>query len=171
LPNYISEKIKRVGKGKIEKRQSFRNITEGAAEDTGDTELGIKKTGKEFMDLDVISGKVIGCAIEVHRFLGPGLLESTYEQCLIQELKHANLSCATQVPIPIIYRGTTLECGYRADMIIENTLLLELKSVDQLSPLYQAQILTYLRHANLPLGLLMNFNVTLLKHGIMRFRL
>ncbi|MGR9015018.1 MAG: GxxExxY protein, partial [Gammaproteobacteria bacterium] len=112
---------------------------------------------------------VIGCAIEVHKTLGPGLLESTYEQCLAHEFHLAGLSFARQKPLPVNYKGVVMECGYRLDLIIENTLIVELKSVDKLLRIHEAQILTYLRLTHLSVGLLINFNEVMLKNGIKRF--
>jgi GxxExxY protein len=123
------------------------------------------------MEFDDLSRHVIGCAIEVHRMLGPGLLESTYETCLAHELSLAGIPFATQVPIPVIYKGVKLDCGYRLDMLVDNQLVLELKSVEQLLGIHQAQLLTYLKLAQLPVGLLINFNVTMLKTGIRRLTL
>jgi GxxExxY protein len=119
-------------------------------------------------DRDPLSKKVIGCAIEVHRALGPGLLESAYEECLAYELSESGLHVARQVPLPVVYKGVRLECGYRIDMIVEDTLLLELKAVDALLPIYEAQVLTYLRLRNLNVGLLINFHTRLLREGIKR---
>jgi len=123
------------------------------------------------MEFDDLSRHVIGCAIEVHRMLGPGLLESTYETCLAHELSLAGIPFATQVPIPVIYKGVKLDCGHRLDMLVDNQLVLELKSVEQLLGIHQAQLLTYLKLAQLPVGLLINFNVTMLKTGIRRLTL
>ncbi|KJS38447.1 MAG: GxxExxY protein [Rhodospirillaceae bacterium BRH_c57] len=108
-------------------------------------------------------------AINVHRALGPGLLESAYEHCLGHELHLNGIEFARQVPLPIRYKDTDLECGYRLDLVVENVLLLELKAVDGLTPLHDAQIITYLRLSGLKTGLLMNFNTTMLKNGIRRF--
>jgi GxxExxY protein len=110
--------------------------------------------------------KVIGCAIEVHRRLGPGLLESTYERCLAHEMHLHKISFEVQCPIPVVYKGVTLDCGYRADLFVENFLIVELKSVLKTSSLHQAQLLTYMKLAEAPLGLLINFNVPILKEGI-----
>jgi len=118
---------------------------------------------------DPLSRKVIGLAINVHRALGPGLLESAYEHCLGHELHLNGIEFARQVPLPIRYKDTDLECGYRLDLVVENVLLLELKAVDGLTPLHDAQIITYLRLSGLKTGLLMNFNTTMLKNGIRRF--
>ena len=121
------------------------------------------------MNKDPLSEKVIGAAIEVHRHVGPGLLESAYEECLCHELVKAGLSFKRQVEMPISYKGQDIDCGYRADLIVENTLLVELKAVEKLLPIHQAQVLTYLKLGRLSTGLLINFNSTLLKDGIKRF--
>jgi len=121
------------------------------------------------MKFDELSRSVIGCAIEVHRNLGPGLLESTYRQCLAYELSHASIPFQMEVPLPVRYKDVTLDCGYRIDLLVRGELIVEIKSVESLLPIHQAQILTYMRLANVPLGLLINFNVTKLQNGINRF--
>jgi GxxExxY protein len=115
-----------------------------------------------------VSGQVIGLAIEVHRQLGPGLLESAYEECLCQELREAGLPFAQQVALPIIYKGRRLSFEYRMDIVVEPGLVLEIKSVARLLPLHEAQLLTYLRLSGHRVGLLMNFNCPVLKDGIRR---
>ncbi|MHB0926694.1 MAG: GxxExxY protein [Gallionellaceae bacterium] len=107
--------------------------------------------------------------MEVHRELGPGLLESAYEKCLAHELKEHEIECVTQMSLPVAYKGFTLDCGYRVDMIVEGRLIVELKSVDSLQPIHEAQLLTYMKLANIGTGLLINFNTGLLKNGIKRF--
>ena len=121
------------------------------------------------MEFDILSNKVIGCALQVHKQLGPGLLESAYECCLARELELAEIPFKLQVPIPIHYKGEDLDCGYRIDILAEDTLLVELKSVQQFLSIYDAQILTYMKLAKIKIGLLINFNVELLKDGIKRF--
>ena len=121
------------------------------------------------MKFDEISNKVIGCAIEVHRSLGPGLLESTYEQCLAREMDLSGIAFKLQSPLPVEYKGIKLDCGYRVDMLIEDKLIVELKSVEKTLPIHEAQILTYTKLANIQVGLLINFNVERLKEGIKRF--
>jgi GxxExxY protein len=121
------------------------------------------------MEFDELSRNVIGCAIEVHRNLGPRLLESTYRQCLACELSHADIAFQMEVPLPVRYKGLLLDCGYRIDLLIRRDLIVEIKSVETLLPIHQAQILTYMRLANVSLGLLINFNVTKLQNGIKRF--
>lgn len=127
-------------------------------EDTGHTE-------KKYASL---TGKVIAAAIEVHRATGPGLLESTYRVCLLHKLRTFGISVATEHPIPLVYKGVTVDCSYRADLFIENRLIVELKAVDHVAPVHYIQTLTYMKLANAPVGLLINFNVKLLKDGITR---
>ena len=121
------------------------------------------------MDFDTLSKRVIGCAIEVHRELGPGLLESTYEQCLAHEFCQAGIDFRLQYPLPVKYKDAQLDCGYRIDVLVQDTLILELKCVESLLPIHEAQLLTYMKLANIKTGLLINFNVLLLKSGIKRF--
>ena len=121
------------------------------------------------MEFDELSRSVIGCAIEVHRNLGPGLLESTYRQCLACELSHAGILFQMELPLPVRYKDILLDCGYRIDLLVRGKLIVEIKSVEALLPIHQAQILTYMRLANVPIGLLVNFNVTRLQTGIKRF--
>ena len=118
--------------------------------------------------LNSISDKIIGAAIEVHKELGPGLLESVYEACLYHELKKQGVSVDCQVDLPIIYKGEITNKTYRIDMLVENCVIVELKSVDTINPIYEAQLLTYMKLLNINLGLLINFNVELLKNGIKR---
>jgi len=117
---------------------------------------------------DRISEQVIGLAIEVHRALGPGLLESAYEECLAYELAQHQIRFRRQVPLPIVYKAVQLECGYRIDFVIDEWLIAELKTVERLLPVHEAQLLTYLKLTGLKVGLLMNFNVPVLKDGIRR---
>lgn len=121
------------------------------------------------VEFDDLSNRVLGCAIEVHRELGPGLLESTYEQCLAYELNKAGIPFKIQQPIPVSYKEIRLDCGYRVDLSVDDRLIIELKSVEQLLKIHEAQLLTYLRLANIRIGLLINFNVQILKRGIKRF--
>ena len=111
---------------------------------------------------------IIGSAIEVHRALGPGLLESTYEACLCQELQMKGLAVERQVALPIDYKGIRLDCGYRMDVVVEKKVLLELKSIEGTQPIHEAQLLTYMRLSRMRVGLLINFNVYLLPDGITR---
>ena len=121
------------------------------------------------MEFDALSQNVIGSAIEVHRQLGPGLLESTHRQCLACELSHAAIPFRMEVPLPVRYKDVLLDCGYRIDLLVSGDLIVEIKSVESLLLIHQAQILTYMRLANVPIGLLLNFNVTKLQTGIKRF--
>jgi GxxExxY protein len=121
------------------------------------------------MEFDELSNKVIGCALEVHKALGPGLMESAYEKCLSFELTNAGLKHETQKALPINYKGIRIDCGYRIDILVEDKLIVELKAVDMISPLHESQILTYMKLAGVSTGLLLNFNVAKLKNGIQRF--
>jgi len=121
------------------------------------------------MDENELSNKIVGAAIEVHRTLGPGLLESTYEECLCHELSLNQIPFERQVIMSVVYKGNRLECGYRADIVVDNKVILELKSVVDVQPIHKAQLLTYLKLSGLKLGLLLNFNVLLMKDGINRF--
>jgi GxxExxY protein len=123
------------------------------------------------MNENELSKIVIDAAINVHRELGPGLLESAYEHCLTYELIQREVDVKFQVPVPLIYKGIKLDCGYRLDLIIKNKLIVEVKSVEALTDIHMAQMLTYLRLSNCRLGLLLNFNVILLKSGIKRVAL
>jgi GxxExxY protein len=118
---------------------------------------------------DELSNKVLGCALEVHRELGPGLLESAYEQCLAYELNRAKVPFKLQVDLPVEYKQIKLDCGYRMDLLVDDRLIVELKSVDLLLKVHEAQILTYMKLAKVRVGLLINFNVDVLKKGIKRF--
>ena len=120
------------------------------------------------MSLNEITARVIGAAIEVHIALGPGLLESAYEECLSQELQLRGISFERQKPLPVKYKGARLDCGYRLDMVVEDKVILELKACDSIEEIHKAQILTYLRLSGLKLGLILNFNVPVMKEGIVR---
>ncbi len=111
---------------------------------------------------------IVGAAIEVHKELGPGLLESAYEECLCHELSLRKIRFRRQVPLPVVYKGVRLDCGYRLDLVVEDCVVLELKSVEEISPLHEAQLLTYLRLARKKVGILLNFNVPVMKNGIKR---
>ncbi|NNE16797.1 MAG: GxxExxY protein [Saprospiraceae bacterium] len=121
------------------------------------------------MDINELSKIVIGCAINVHRTLGPGLLESAYQICLIYELKKKNLDVQKEVSLPITYNEIELDHGYRLDILVNDQLVIELKTVDFIKDVHGAQVLTYIKLSNYKLGLLINFNVSLLKDGIRRF--
>ena len=121
------------------------------------------------MEFSELSNRVIGCAIEVHRALGPGLLESTYEQCLAHELKLNEIQFLLQHPLPVDYKGIRLDCGYRVYVLVQNEIILELKSVEQLLGIHEAQLLTYMKLAGIRQGFLINFNVRRLKDGLKSF--
>ena len=121
-----------------------------------------------FNDINKLTGEIIGAAIEVHKALGPGLLESTYEECLCHEFKLRSFLFERQKELPIEYKGVKLDCGYRLDIVVEKTIILELKSCDKIEPIHKAQLLTYLKLSGLNLGLILNFNVSLMRDGIVR---
>lgn len=116
-------------------------------------------------EVNRVTEVIIGAAIEVHRALGPGLLESAYEACLAFELNGRGLAVDRQKELPVIYRGNRIDCGYRIDLLVERTVIVELKSIDELAPIHEAQVLSYLKLSGYPVGLLINFNVRLLTHG------
>ena len=116
-----------------------------------------------------LTGEIIGAAVEVHKHLGPGLLESAYEECLCRELGLRGVLFERQKPLPLAYKGIVLECGYRLDLLVESRIIVEIKSVETLAPIHEAQLLTYIKLARMRVGLLMNFNVPILKDGIKRF--
>ena len=120
------------------------------------------------MDVNALTGQIIGAAIEVHKALGPGLLESAYEECLCRELDLREIQYKRQQAVPIEYKGVKLDCGYRIDVLVRDLVILELKSVECLEPIHEAQLLTYLKLTGLKVGLLINFNVPVLKEGIKR---
>jgi GxxExxY protein len=121
------------------------------------------------MLINEMTREIIGAAIEVHRHLGPGLLESAYEECLSYELIQRGLDIKRQRPVPVVYKEVKLDCGYRIDILVSNLVVLELKAVDALAPIHEAQILTYMKFAQKKVGLLINFNVTVLKRGLKRY--
>ena len=121
------------------------------------------------IDRDPLTEKVIGCAIEVHRHLGPGLLESAYEQCLIHEMTTWQIPFRAQVQLPVQYKGLQLDCGYRIDILAAEQVVVELKSVEKVTGLHEAQLLTYMKLAGVGRGLLINFNVPRLVDGVRRF--
>ncbi len=121
------------------------------------------------MEFDELSRRIIGYAIEVHKQLGPGLLESAYEQCLAHELTLAKVPVQRQLPMPIAYKGMLLDCGYRIDLLVDETIIVELKCVERVLPIHEAQILTYMKLAQKRIGLLINFHHVFLKHGIKRY--
>ncbi len=128
----------------------------------------INRGDAETLSENQLTEKSIGCAIEVHRALGPGLLESAYEECLCYELNQQELSFKRQVPLPVVYKGIKLDCGYRIDVLVNDIIIVELKTVEKLLPIHDAQLLTYLKLYNRQIGLLLNFNVPVLKSGIKR---
>ena len=119
-------------------------------------------------DNDPLTEKIIGFAIEVHRQLGPGLLESAYEECLCYEFRESGLTFRRQVPLPVVYKAIRLDCGYRIDLVVEDKVILELKTAERLIPVHEAQLLTYLKLSGLRTGLLLNFNSPVLRDGIRR---
>ena len=121
------------------------------------------------MEFDQLSNRVIGCALEVYRTLGPGLLESTYEQCLAYELSQSDIPFKLQWPVSVKYKGIKLNCGYRIDLFVDDELIVELKSVDKITGIHRAQLLTYMKLSEVKVGLLINFNVEILKTGIKRY--
>ncbi len=119
-------------------------------------------------ELDKITQSIIGAAIQVHQTLGPGLLESAYEACLAYELGILGLKVETQKPLPLVYKSVRLDCGYRIDLLVEDKVIVEIKSVDQIMPIHHAQVISYLKLSGFKVGLLINFNEKLLKHGVHR---
>ena len=115
-----------------------------------------------------LSAAIIGCAMRVHSALGPGLLEAAYEECLCHEMSRAGLAFRRQVPMPLRYKEVVLDCAFRLDLVVEEVVVVELKAIDRLLPIHDSQLLTYLRASGLPVGLLLNFNVAHLRHGIRR---
>ena len=120
---------------------------------------------------DVLTDRIIGFAIELHRHLGPGLLESAYEECLCFELNQTGIDFKRQVPLPVVYKSVRLDCGYRIDIVVEGRLILELKAIERLMAIHEAQVLTYMRLSGIHTGLLLNFNTPVLKDGIRRLML
>lgn len=119
-------------------------------------------------EVNKITEAVIGASIEVHKHLGPGLLESAYEECLCHELNLRNIPFKRQVPLPVTYKGTKLDCGYRIDLLVNDEVVVELKSVDHIMPIHEAQALTYMRLGDWKVGLILNFNVPILVKGVKR---
>jgi len=120
------------------------------------------------MNINELSNKVIGAAIEVHKEIGPGLLESAYEECLCHELKLRNIKFERQKPLSVVYKDIKLDCGYRLDVVVENEIILELKSCERIEEIHKAQLLTYLKLSGVKLGFILNFNVPIMKNGIVR---
>jgi GxxExxY protein len=120
------------------------------------------------VDENTLSGQIIGAAIEVHRHLGPGLLESAYEECLAHELAQREIPFERQKAVPVLYKEVRLDCGFRVDLLVGGLVVVELKAVDRLAPIHQAQVLTYLKLTGCKLALLLNFNVPMMRNGIKR---
>jgi GxxExxY protein len=127
-----------------------------------------QKRKEQIMDINQLSSKIIGAAIEVHKALGPGLLESSYQKCLCHELRLRGISYENEKPLPLVYKGEKLDCAYQMDLVVENAIIVELKSCEKLEPIHEAQLLTYLKLSDLTLGLLLNFNVPVMRDGIKR---
>lgn len=128
----------------------------------------IEAQGSQSYTENQLSKIIFDCALKVHRTLGPGLLESSYEECLYYEIEKSGLKVIKQKPLPLIYEGVKLEIGYRVDLLVENKVIIEIKAVEALNDVHLAQVLTYLKLSDCKLGLLINFNVTLIKNGIRR---
>ena len=120
------------------------------------------------MELEQIAKQIVHCAIKVHKALGPGLLESVYQKCLAYELQRAGLVVQCEVPVPVQYGDAKIDAGFRADMIVEDSIIIENKIVEQIAPIHEAQLLTYLKLTNFDIGFILNWNVTLMKNGIRR---
>jgi GxxExxY protein len=120
------------------------------------------------MDIESIAAKIVHNAVKVHKTLGPGLLESVYQKCLTYELENEGLNTECEIPMPLKYGNIKIDIGFRADMIVENSIIIENKTVDSIAPIHEAQLLTYLKITNMQLGFLLNWNVTLMKNGIKR---
>lgn len=120
------------------------------------------------MDLNKLTEAIIGAAIEVHKQVGPGLLESAYQKCLCRELQLRNVAFECEKPLPLTYKGVALDCGYRLDLVVEGAVVVEIKSVDSIEAIHEAQLITYLKLTGLKVGLLINFNVPFLKDGVKR---
>jgi GxxExxY protein len=128
----------------------------------------VNRRDAETQSFNELTERVIGACIEIHRALGPGLLESAYEECLCYELSQAGIRFERQKPLPVHYKDVKLDCGYRLDLVVEEKIIIELKAVESLLPIHEAQLLTYLKLSGITLGLLINFNVAMLKQGIKR---
>ena len=126
------------------------------------------RMAEESASRDPLTERIIGFAIDVHRALGPGLLESAYEECLCHELREHRIAFERQAPLPVVYKTVRLECGYRMDLVVDRTTIVEIKTVERLLPVHEAQLLTYLKLGGLRTGLLLNFNEAVLRRGIKR---
>ena len=129
----------------------------------------MNRGGAETRRFGEVTSAILGACVKIHRELGPGLLESAYQQCLEHELRTAGIVFRAQQTLPVVYKGLELDCGYRLDIVVDEQLIVEIKSVEQLLPIHEAQLLTYLKLSKLKLGLLINFSEVLLKDGIRRF--
>ncbi|MEO6053128.1 MAG: GxxExxY protein [Chthoniobacterales bacterium] len=118
--------------------------------------------------MEKVTGEILGACIAIHKELGPGLLESAYEECLCYELSKRGIGFQRQIPVPVVYGEVTLDCGYRLDLVVDESIIVELKTVETLLPIHEAQLLTYLKLTKLTLGLLINFHVPILKQGVKR---
>jgi GxxExxY protein len=143
------------------------NNRRGAEAQRGKSSSASPRLGGE-LAANEITERIIGACIEIHRQLGPGLLESAYEECLCHELALLGLKFERQKPLPVSYKGVKLDCGYRLDLVVEGQVIVELKTVDEIQPIHEAQLLTYLKLSGVSVGLLINFNVPVLKHGVKR---
>jgi len=132
------------------------------------SDLSVSAVKTEFMNINDLTGQIIGSAIEVHTTLGPGLLESAYEECLCHELQSRKINSERQKPLPVKYKGVSLDCGYRLDIVVENKVIVELKACEHIDPIHKAQLLTYLKLSGIRIGLLLNFNVPAMRDGIVR---
>ncbi len=135
---------------------------------SGRRPITMNRRDAETQRINQITERIIGCAIEVHRTLGPGLLESAYEECTCYELSHGGLRLRRQVALPVVYKGVKLDCGYRMDLVVEELVIVEFKTVEVLLPVHEAQLLSYLKLSGMSVGLLINFHVPVLKDGIRR---
>jgi GxxExxY protein len=131
-------------------------------------QAAVHRGDAEAQRINAITEKIIGCAIEVHRALGPGLLESAYEECTSYEILCSGLQIERQVSLPVVYKGVKLDCGYRMDLVVEKAVIVEFKTVEVLLPVHEAQLLSYLKLTGLSVGLLINFHVPVLKDGLKR---
>jgi GxxExxY protein len=147
-----------------EKRQNPLSDLGASSEAGGETRI----SSMVMSDVNALTSQIIGSAIEVHKSLGPGLLESAYEECLCHELRVRGVEFKRQKALPLEYKGVMLDCGYRLDVLVEDAVIVEVKACDRLEPIHKAQLLTYLKLTNLSVGLLLNFNVAVMRDGIVR---
>ena len=140
----------------------------GAETQRGDSSAACRSVGGDTSPVNRVTERILGLAIEIHRSLGPGLLESAYEECLGYELSRAGLKFERQRALPVAYKGVQLDCGYRLDLLVEDSVMVELKTVESILPIHEAQLLTYLTLSGVQVGLLINFNVPVLTQGVKR---